>query len=69
MVIVPEYGKKQCGLDLEFAQTTYQNGPAGIFLLFNLFFFAATVYSIYKVQEGSKFATSSSSSRFDAKAR
>ena len=68
-VIVPEYGKIECGPEPEYALWTYQNGPAGIFLLFNIFFFAFTVYGIYKTQEEAKFASSSSSNQVDPKAR
>ena len=68
-VIVPEYGKIECGPEPEYALWTYQNGPAGIFLLFNLFFFASTLYGIYRTQEDAKFATSSSSGQVDAKDR
>ena len=66
---MPEYGRIECGPEPEYALWTFQNGPAGVFLLFNIFFFASTVYGIYKRQEDAKFATSSSSGQVDAKAR
>lgn len=68
-VIVPEYGRKQCGLEPEYAIWIYQNGPAGILLLFNIVLFVLTAYSIYKAQEGAQFARSSSSRQVDTKAR
>ena len=70
-VIVPEYGKKTCGPEPDTAQWVFQFGPAGVFWLFNLFFFASTLYSIFKHQEDSRSARSSSSSmsKVDATAR
>ena len=68
-VIVPEYGKIECGPEPEYALWTYQNGPAGIFLLSNIIFFASTLYGIYRTQKGAKCGNSSRSGQVDAKAR
>lgn len=69
MVIVPDYGKVHCGPEPEYAVWAYHVWPAGMFLLFNLFFFASTLYGIYRTPEDAKFATSSSSGQVDVKAR
>lgn len=41
-IIVPEYGKKTCYVDREYATLPYLHGPAGILLTCNLVFFTVS---------------------------
>ena len=58
---MPEYGRQRCLLDPEYAQLVYAYGPAGVLLFCNLVFFTVTLYTMYQIQQSTKFATSSSS--------
>ncbi|CAG7833263.1 unnamed protein product, partial [Allacma fusca] len=58
-IVVPEYGRKSCRLDKEYALLVYSFGPAGILLIFNLVCFSFTMYAMYSVEK----ATNNSSKK------
>src|SRR5688500_11696148 len=60
-VIIPLYGKTRCYMNPGKPMFFYLYGPIGCLLAVNLGFFLFTIYSMYRIQQSTKFASSSSS--------
>jgi len=62
-VITPQYGVRRCFLENQWAIIPYLYGPISVLMMCNLGFFVVTVFDMYKIQQSTKFAAVSSSSK------
>jgi len=60
-IITPRFGDRYCYFFGDKEKLPYFYGPVGFLLTINSIFFISTIYSLYKLQNDTKFATRQSS--------